>query len=71
MKLENKINSNFSYLGNLQKISLQYLEKLPISEALRFRKEILTQFPYSEKYLSNKTYEIILENYKPKIKLLH
>ena len=71
MKLDNKINCKFSYLGNLQKISLQYLEKIPLDEALIFRDEILTQFPYSKEYLSNKTYEIILENYKPKIKLLH
>ncbi|MEC8339961.1 MAG: hypothetical protein VXZ40_05005 [Nanoarchaeota archaeon] len=47
MKLDNKINCKFSYLGNLQKISLQYLEKIPLDEALIFRDEILTQFPYS------------------------
>ncbi len=71
MKLENKIDKPFSYLGNIQEISLQYLEKLPFEKALEFRNEMLNQFPNSRKYISEKAYEIILLQYNPNKKTFH
>ena len=69
-----KIKLPFTYIYNLEENNLEILKNISkknFYNALEFRNQLLEQFSYKKNYLSEKTLEIILNNWNPTKKTYH